>query len=242
MTRPAAGLFAALLAVAAALAPAAAGESAPRRIAVVGTGEAAAAPDMAVLQLGVVGEAKAAAEALAANSAAMARLLEALRAENIEPRDLQTSGFSVEPSYSGSIVIDGREAEPPKIVGYVVRNNVTVRLRDLARLGALLDRAVSLGANSVSGPDFTLAEPAASEDAARRAAVADAQRKAALYAAAAGVRLGRVVAVEEHAPSPPEPLMTTRTMAAEAAGAPVPVEGGEIVRRAAVSIVWELSD
>lgn len=244
MTRLAAAFLAALAAATAAFAPAQAadGDGAARRIAVVGIGEATAAPDMAVLQLGVVSEAKAAAEALAANSAAMARLLGALRAENIAARDLQTSGFSVEPRYSDPVVVDGRETEPPKIVGYVVRNAVTVRLRDLARLGALLDRAVTLGANSISGPGFALADPKASEDAARRDAVADAQAKAALYAAAAGVRLGRIVSIEERDTSPPEPLMMARTMQAEAMAAPVPVESGELVRRAAVSIVWELAD
>lgn len=209
-----------------------------------GQGIVRGAPDLAIITLGVVSEAKAARDALSANSESMSRIVSALKAEGMEGRDLQTSGFSVDPIYSQPPANqDSPTPFAPEIVGYRVQNNVTLRIRDLTRVGALLDQVVTLGANSISGPSFTVDDPTRLEDEARRAAVADALRKGRLYAEAAGVTLGPIFRVDEGYAQPPRPLAAdTMMMRMEAAPADVPIEGGELTFEMQVTILWRLAD
>jgi uncharacterized protein len=231
--------LAAIVALAAGSAAAQEARQQQPHLSVVGEGEVHAAPDMAVLTLGVVTEAETAREALDANSAAMREIAAALREAGIEPRDLQTSGFSVQPKFTQPQ--PRREAEAPEIAGYIVRNNLTVRIRDIAEAGGLLDRAVTLGSNYVTGIGFTVADPKPLEDEARRRAVADARGKAELYAEAADVALGRVLAIDEREEQyGPRPMMA-RALTAEAADA-VPVEAGELTFRAQVRVDWALEE
>jgi uncharacterized protein YggE len=215
-----------------------------RMISVVGQGTVRARPDMALITLGVVSEAESAAEALASNSESMNRIITALEEEGIEPRDLQTSGFSVEPVYSQPPPnYDGSQAFEPEIVGYRVHNNLTLRIRDLERVGPLLDEVVMLGANSISGPTFTLADPTPLEDQARRAAMRDAMRKGELYAEAAEVTLGPVFRIEESYVQPPQPFNgAAMRMEMAAADTSVPIEGGELTVEAQVTVSWTLDD
>jgi uncharacterized protein YggE len=213
-----------------------------RLLTVSGEGTVRAAPDMALITLGVVSEAEAAREALSANSQSMNRILDALKASGMEPRDLQTSGFSVEPIYSQPPADQDASAPfEPEIVGYRVRNNLTLRIRDLSRVGALLDQVVTLGANSISGPTFTLDDPTPIEDEARRAAIGDALRKSKLYAEAADIVLGPIFRIEEGYIQPPQPLAGDMMMRMEAAPSPVPIEGGELTFQAQVSVSWRLT-
>jgi uncharacterized protein YggE len=213
-----------------------------RLVSVTGEGTVEGAPDMALITLGVVNEAQAAAEALAANSQSMNRILDALKQSGIEPRDLQTSGFSVDPVYSQAPQTqDSSVPFRPEIVGYRVQNNITLRIRDLTRVGAILDQVVTLGANSVSDPTFTVTEPAPLEDQARQLAVRDALRKANLYAGAAGIRLGPIHRIEEGYMQPPQPLQG-QMMRMEAADASVPIESGELEFRAQVSVSWLIAN
>jgi len=221
-----------------------ASEPRERLLSVTGEGVVRARPDMAVITLGVVSEAKDAGEALAANNEAMTTILEALRAEGMESRDLQTSGFSVEPLYSQPPRdYDGSTPFTPQIVGYRISNNITLRIRDLARVGEILDQVVTLGANSVSGPSFTVADPTPLEDQARRAALRDALRKGSLYADAAGETLGPIFRIDEAFASPPQPYQMGAAMRMEAAAdSAVPIEGGELTFQAHVSVSWSLAD
>ncbi|MGQ7792967.1 SIMPL domain-containing protein [Faunimonas sp. B44] len=210
-----------------------------RRIVVTGTGEAIAKPDMATLELGVVTEAETAAEALAANNAAMAKIVDDLKAGGIEPRDLQTAGLFIEPRYTQP---RPEEARAPQIAGYAVRNTLRIRIRDIAKVGETLDRAVRLGANTLSGPAFTLADPDAIEKEARRKAVEDARARAELYASAAGVALGDVIAIDDRATVRPFAAPAARMMKAEAFDAAMPVEGGELTTTAEVSMTFAIAD
>lgn len=211
--------------------------SGPRRstLTVTGEGKASAVPDMASLTSGVVSEGKTAREALDANSSAVAQLIEAIKAAGIEPRDIATSGFSVQPQYAPPKK-DSNEA--PRIAGYQVSNNVTVRVRDLGKLGTLLDEMVSKGANQIGGIAFDIANPDALEDAARVAAVKDARHQAGLIAEASGVRLVRVLSISgEGGPRPmPRMMAAPAMMKADA----VPVEAGETELRAGVTITYEI--
>ena len=229
--------------VASASAPVLADE--PRRpeagvISVSGEGVATAAPDMAVISLTVLREAETAREALDANNEAMARVLEAMKAEGIAERDLQTGGFSIQPRWVYPTSKDG-QSEQPRITGYSVNNTLTVRNRDLARLGAILDTSVSLGVNQGGNIVFTNDDQETIREAARIDAIAKARAKAETMSEALGVGLGRITQVSENSFSaPPVPMMRAE-MAMSAKGADaVPVASGENEYRVTVSVTWEI--
>jgi uncharacterized protein len=200
-------------------------------VTVAGTGTVSAAPDMAEITTGVVTQAPTAAQALAANSEAMARLLQALGALGIAARDIQTTSINVSPLRRQS-----RDGPPPEITGYEVTNQVRVKVRDVSRLGRVLDQQVGQGANLVYGVHFGRQEPAPLLDEARKRAMADARRKAELYAAAAALKVGRVVAVQEAGAAPPRPEMAPRV----AMSAAVPVAPGEQEIQASVTVTFTL--
>ncbi len=205
------------------------------RISVTGSAMAEAPPDMALIRLGVVTTGRSAAAALAENSERVSAILAALRAAGIEARDLQTSGLSLSPRFDNSSSSVPREA--PRISGYEAQNMITVRVRDLAVLGAILDRVVETGANSFSGLQFTRADLRPLQDEARREAVRDAIAKARLMAGEAGMRLGPVLSITESGGGGmPRPEM----MRSAAIAGDVPVAGGEISVRAAVSMEFAL--
>lgn len=221
---------------------AAAQDQAPGRerlLSVSGEGTVQATPDMALITLGVVSEAEGAGDALTANSESMSRIIAALKDGGMESRDLQTSGFSVQPVYSQPPRdYSGSEPFKPEIVGYRVSNNLTLRIRQLDRVGALLDQVVKLGANSISGPTFTVADPKPFEDEARRAAMRDALHKSDLYAEAAGVTRGPIFRIEDGYVSAPQPVAPGVMRMEAAAAPPVPIEGGELTFEAHVSVTW----
>jgi uncharacterized protein YggE len=200
-------------------------------VTVAGTGTVSAALDMAEITTGVVTQAPTAAPALAANSQAMERLLQALGALGVAARDIQTTNISVSP-----LRRPGRDGQPPEITGYEVTNQVRVKVRDLSRLGRVLDQQVGQGANLVYGIQFGRQEPAPLLDEARKRAMADAQRKAQLYVAAAALKVGRVVAVQEAGTASPRSEMAPR-MAMSAA---VPVAPGEQEIQASVTVTFTL--
>ncbi|MEX0859791.1 MAG: SIMPL domain-containing protein [Cucumibacter sp.] len=214
----------------------------PGLISIDGTGEVTAVPDMAIVNSGVTTDGPTAREALDANTAAMAALIEVLRAAGIEERDIQTSGFSVQPSYVYSDKVDEAGYQlPPRIEGYRVSNSVTVRVRDLTSLGTVLDRAVTVGANSINGISFTVAETDALMAEARRAAVADAISRAQLLTEAAGVGLGRIRSINEQGGAQPYVMQSARFDMVAAEAAPVPVAAGELTFSVTVSIQWEIA-
>jgi len=215
------------------------GEPAPRII-VSGQGSAQLAPDMALLQLTVTREADTARAALDANSAAMAEVIEALRGQGIAERDIQTSQFSIQPRYVYPKPGTNGESEAPRIVGYTVRNGLGVRVRDLARLGAIIDRSVSLGVNEGGNISFTNDDPSAALAQARVAAVEDAAARARTLAAAAGVKLGKVLEITEQSYNPaPVPVLRSKVMMADAAES-VPVAAGENSYEVTVSLTYAI--
>ncbi len=233
-------LLAGALALAVPFATAAmADEDAQRRITVSGSATVAAEPDIALISTGVVTEASTAREALDANTAAMKRLIDGLKAAGIEARDIQTTAFNVHPRYDDSY---GSSPSPRKpaasIVGYRVHNEVRITARDISRLGEVLDNAVTLGANQIGSIEFKVSKAETLKDEARREAVANARRRAELFAAAAGVELGDVVRIEEIEQGGPRPVPYARTLQAEA----VPIERGTQMLEATVRVTWELED
>ncbi|MBB4185395.1 SIMPL domain-containing protein [Sinorhizobium terangae] len=207
-------------------------------IKVSGEGRATAAPDMAIVQLSVVKDAKSAREALDANNKAMAEVLSALKQGGIAERDLQTSGFAINPQYNYPQGNDGSN-RPPELIGYQVVNGVTVRVRDLSNLGEVLDKSVTLGINQGGGIEFTKDKPDEVITEARKAAVADAIVKAKVLAEAAGVSLGRLIEISEQA-SRPEPVPMVRSMAKEFAADAVPIATGEQTYNVTVNVTFAI--
>lgn len=208
----------------------------PRLIAVSGLGEIKTRPDMATISTGVVSEAATAKEALAKNNAAMAAVIAALKNAGVAEDDIQTSDFSVSPKYPP---YQPNQTTAPRIVGYTVSNQVTAKVKDLAKLGGILDTLVQSGSNQINGIAFGVDEPKAQLDEARKKAVADARARAELYAEAAGVSLGKVIQISEStAVMPPVPMY--RREAAMAADSSVPIAAGTQMVSATVSITFEI--
>ncbi len=205
------------------------------RIVVTGQGSVDIAPDMAVLSLTVTREAETANAALAASSSAMTDVLAAMKSEGIKKRDLQTSGFSIHPKYVYPSPKSSDQREPPRIVGYTVRNSLTVRVRDISKLGIILDKSVTLGVNE--GGNFTLtnADPSAAITEARIKAMKDAMAKAETLAKAAGVKTGKLLEISEQSYNPrPVPMARMEMTKLRSVGA-VPVATGENTYKVTVS-------
>ncbi|MFN4228711.1 SIMPL domain-containing protein [Parvibaculum sp.] len=210
----------------------------PRTITITGEGEVSAAPDIAYVETGVVTEGKTAAEALAANTAAMEQVFAGLGEAGIEKKDMQTSQFSVYPVYEQVKPEDDRP-HTPKIGGYRVQNQLTVTVRDLTALGGILDQVVSLGSNQLSGISFSIDEPEPLVNEARKDAVKNALEKAKLYAGAAGVALGEIMSISENGVSMPQPYYA-KDMMMRAEASSVPVAAGEQTLSASVTLVIKI--
>ncbi len=219
-------------------APEAAADSAEaqKTLTVTGRGEAVAAPDLAVVTIGVQTDGATAAEALRANAAAMSATIASLKSMDIADRDIQTSGLSVNPRYDYE-----RNRSAPEVIGFRASNSVRVRLRDLDQAGAVIDEAVSTGANSLGGVSFTFADPKPLYEEARRDAVADAKARAEQLADAAGVRLGPILRIDEGAAPGLRPeRMVVSAARMEADFAAPPIEAGESSLTAHVTLIYAI--
>ncbi|MGE0531506.1 MAG: SIMPL domain-containing protein [Hyphomonadaceae bacterium] len=196
-------------------------------------GSSEARPDMAIVNLGVTTEGQTAAAALAENARRMTALTAALRRAGVAERDIQTSNVSVYPQQ-----VYG-EGQAPRITGYQANNSVTVKVRRIDNTGRVIDAAVGAGGNTVNGVSFTHADPDAQLDVARRDAIAEARRRAELYANALGMRVNRIVSVSEGGGyAPPMPVALERFQAQDAAA--TPISPGEIETRVSVNVMFEL--
>jgi len=196
-------------------------------------GKSEARPDMATINLGVTTEGQTAQAALAENARRMQALTQALRRAGIAERDIQTSNVSVYPQQQY------RENQTPLITGYQANNTVTAKIRNIDNTGRVIDAAVGAGGNTVNGVSFTHADPDAQLDIARRDAIAEARRRAELYANALGMRVVRIVAVQEGGGyAPPIPMQMERMAAAN--DARTPISPGEIETRVSVNVTFEL--
>lgn len=214
--------------------PALAEETPPKRtITISGKGTVKSAPDMVSVSAGVESQAPTAKDALAKNTAAMSRVIEALKSEGIDPKDIQTTNFSVSPRY------DNRDdGKPPRLVGYSVYNSVVVTMHDTDKLGGVLDQLVSAGSNSIGGISFGIDKPDELQNEARKLAMADAIAKAKLYAEAAGAELGPVQTISEQGGYVPYYPAAPRMDAAAVKA--VPIEPGTQSLNIEVQVTWEL--
>ena len=163
-----------------------------RTVSVSATGKVAADPDIAHISAGVVTEADTAKEALGRNSALMAKLIDGLKGAGLSAKDIQTTMLNVEPRYT-----QPKDGRPSAISGYRVTNQVRLTVRDVKRLGEVLDQAIALGANHINQISFDLANAETLKDEARKQAMENARRRGELYAKAAGAQLGPVLRISE---------------------------------------------
>jgi len=211
-----------------------AAEPEPATISVTGQGRVTAPPDMATISTGVVTEAERSEDALNENNVVVSALMQTLDDNGVDDRDRQTSNFSVSPRYSR----ERNESGSPKIDGYRVSNQVTITVRDLGKLGGLLDALVKSGSNQLGSIAFGLSNQDALTDEARQLAVKSARKRAELYAKAAGRGVGEVLSISESAIAAPRPMMRNAMMMAEAADVPIAVGENEI--KATVHMVFVL--
>lgn len=210
------------------------------RILVSGEGRAELAPDTAILSLTVTREAETARNALDANSTAMAEVLKAMKAAGVKETDLQTSGFSIQPRYFHPPVQPSGKREAPQIVGYTVRNSLTVRVRDVSAVGTILDKSVSLGVNEGGNIRFTNDDPSGAITQARTRAVRNAMAKAKTLADAAGIKTGRILEISEHSSNPRPMHIAQAEMSLARSSSAVPVATGENTYKVTVNISLEI--
>ena len=235
------GWLALLLGTGVLAAPAVAQQAAPitqtiagTRLDISATGEATRVPDVAVISTGVTTRAATARAALEQNAARMDRVRAALKRAGIADRDIQTSSISLNPEYRYV------ENQSPKLTGYSASNQLSVRFRDIAKSGDILDALVAEGANQISGPNLTIDKPEEALDEARAKAVAIGRARAELYARSLGMRVVRLVSVSESGGNypvpPPMPVMEARAQA----GFATKIDPGEQKLQVSLAMVFEL--
>ena len=234
--RPLRILVPALAVLAAALPLSTPAAAAKRMISLSASGTVKATPDMASISTGVTSEGQTAQDALSKNTDAMTKVVDTLKGAGLEPKDIQTTDFSVSPIYERK-----KDEEATFITGYRVNNNVNITVRDIDKLGDVLDKVVRAGANQIGSISFGIAEPEKMKDEARKLAMKNAIGNAKLYAETAGVELGHVIKINEsgnYTPRPYRAMAAAAPMMAEAKQ--VPVEGGTMSVEAKVEVTWEL--
>lgn len=180
------------------------------------------------MTLGVRTQASSAEEAVRANAQRMAAVLDALRALDVRPDDLATAGFQLRPRYGD----DGLQ-----VVGYTVENRVRVTVRELARVGRVIDRAVAAGANLAGGVRFRVSGEGQGRERALAEAVADARAKAEALLGAAGASLGEVLSAEEVSRGFPEPVVRPAALGFVATAIEPPTLEGTVT----VRVVWAIA-
>lgn len=205
----------------------------PATISVTGEGTVSTAPDLATISLGVTTTADTAGAAMAANSAALTAVLDRLTAAGVAARDMQTSNLTLNPNW-----VSDASGSTSKIAGYTASNILTVQVRALDTLGAVLDGSITDGANTLNGVTFGVAEPRPAMDEARKKAVADAVSRATLLVEAAGAKLGPIVSMSEQSGfAQPMPMFRMDAAAEQS----VPTAGGEVGLTASVTMVFEIT-
>lgn len=213
-------------------------------------------PDIASFTAGVVAQGNTAGEAMQANAARMNAVVAALRGAGVADRDIRTSRLSLQPQYHRPTPIRSADGimimpnEPPRIIGYEARNTVSIRMRNIGRMGQMIDALVSAGANEVNGPSFAVEEPDDAADEARADALRKARSRAELYAREAGFRSARLLTISEgggYYPIQHDSQVITVTGQSRGGGIPplpvppvAPLQGGQVTVGVTLSVQFAL--
>ncbi|MBJ7407628.1 MAG: SIMPL domain-containing protein [Bradyrhizobium sp.] len=208
-------------------------EDFPSAISVSGEASVSAAPDLAHIDAGVASDAKTAKEASDANNAAMGKVLLALKGAGIAEKDYQTSRLSLQPQYG-----QNKSTGASPVTGFRASNRVTVKIRDVTKVAGIIDTLVGAGANDIGNISFEVTQASKLLDDAREQALADARRKAEIYARAAGVTLGAPLSITEG--GGPVPLFKGRMAAPMAAAPQAAVAPGEETLTVTLNVSWAI--
>lgn len=200
--------------------------------------EVQSAPTLATLSAGVTTQATTASEALRQNAQKMTAVVAELKKRGIAAKDIQTSGINLNAQYD----YNNREGQPPLLTGYQASNNVTIKTRDLAKIGELLDALVAVGGNNVSGPNFSIEDDSKLKFAARDKALQSAQAQANFYAQRSGYKSAKLVSITEGSSGyrGPMPVMMESRAAGKADFSPV--EPGEVGTGVTLTIQYRLEN
>ncbi|MFM9853325.1 MAG: SIMPL domain-containing protein [Sphingomonadaceae bacterium] len=204
------------------------------RLDITARGDVRRVPDVAVISAGVVTQAIDAAAAMRENAGRMSRVIAALKSAGVADKDMSTSSISLSPQYRYV------ENQAPVITGYQASNQLTIRFRDIAKSGGILDVLVKQGANQINGPTLTIDKPDAAQDEARIDAVKRARTRAELYARATGLKIKRIVSISESEGYSGPPVQLAQFARVADAAAKTDIEPGEQSISVTVSVVFEL--
>jgi uncharacterized protein YggE len=215
----------------------------PRTISVNGNSEVRADPDRAHATFGIQAQASTAQEAQAQANRVIQRVMESLRRLNIPPRNIQTSGLTLQPVFEPRPPTPREEVRAPRIVAYIASNVLTVLVERVDQVGGVIDAAMAGGANTIQGVRFSLADDQPQRTEALRAAGLEARQKAEAIAAALGVRLGPLRTANEGNVQVIPVFASARGRFAEAAApdAGTPVAGGQVTIQASISVVYDIA-
>jgi len=202
-------------------------------IQVTGSGSAFGEPDVAVLSLGVSVEKPSVKEARDVAAEAMQEVLNSLKNDGVTGKDIQTQQFSIYPMFN--YLPDGRQ----ELRGFQVTNIVLAKVRNLEKIGEIIDRVVDAGGNFVlvQSIQFTIDDPKELQAQARVKAIQDAQAKAKALAEQSGVKLGKLVSIFENI-GLPMPRFTGEAAAVTADT--TPIERGQLEIQATVTMLYEI--
>lgn len=212
--------------------------SVQRTISVTGTGTATLPPDIATFSAGVTETNANVADAQNAVNSKSSAIIDALRQGGVDvDKDVKTSGYSVQPQYNYP------QNGAPVLTGYRVSNTVNVTVRDISKVGQLLDAVTKAGANQIGGVSFGLADPEAASRVAREQAVQNARAKADTIAKATGVSVGIVMTVDDQSttPAPPRPLAAPAATTAAGAAVPPPIQTGETTVTVTLRVTYAIA-
>jgi len=205
-------------------------------ISVTGKGEVMAVPDIATLRLGIEAQAETVAEAQSQAAEAMSRVMDALIDNGVAENDIQTQYFSIR-----QVTRWDWEDEEEIVVGYRVTNMVTAKIRDIDKVGTIIDAVAEAGGDltRVEGISFSVDDPSSYQEEAREEAMADAKAKAEQLAELAGVTLGKPTYISEGIQIPP--IIYPREVYVEEAPA-TPIAPGEMEITLTVQVVYAILD
>ncbi|NJC38394.1 hypothetical protein GGR60_002948 [Xanthomonas arboricola] len=196
--------------------------------------EAKRIPDIATLSAGVVTQAADGNAAMRQNAEQMSKVMAAIKAAGIADKDVQTTGINLSPQYTY------KENEAPRINGYQASNTVSLKVRDISRLGKVLDALVAQGANDINGPSFSVDQPEPAYDEARVAALKKAQARADTYAKSLGLKVRRIVSISEGRSGGVRPMMMAASMRSAKAEMDTQVAPGESTLSINLDVTFEL--
>ena len=204
-----------------------------RTFSVIGEGKESVIPNIAEIRIGVITEGNDLKNLQQENSDKMNKIINFLKSRGINEEDIKTENYSITPKYDYKF-------SPYRIVGYTISQNLVVKIRDLTKIGDILQGAVQNGANNVSGPNFTIDEPEVYLEKAREKAILDAKEKAEKIAKVAGFKLGKIVSINEYSMAQPIPLYLKSLGIGGETEAPPQIEPGSQEIKVQVNITFEI--